>query len=213
MVEDAIINQEEVKGLCSACCPSGLAGLFNWFRVLWKLNDEKLVELNGVDYTLYLVFLRYAAVLCATFTAFNCVCMIPLYVTGDPEPHTSSNDWSTMNVLTLLNVTDEPNKMAFTFVLEMVPVAACAFVMLWKYLLNYSKWKVKRDPMKEFKDIDIAHFAVLVDNISRVHGVDQMQHEINSALSKVYPPDSTGKSAFVKVKVVGNYNKLYKKCV
>lgn len=138
MVEDAIIKQEEDRGLCNACCPSGFAGLFNWFRVLWKLNDEKLVELNGVDYTLYLVFLRYSAVLCATFTVFNCFCMIPLYVTGDPETHTSTTYWSTMNVLTLLNITAVKNKMAFTFVVEMVPVAACAFVMLWKYLSKYS---------------------------------------------------------------------------
>lgn len=119
-----------------------------------------------------------------------------------------------MNILTLLNVTATKNKMAFAFVVEMVPVAAVVFLMLWKYLNKYSKWKVKRDPMKDFRDIDIAHFAVLVDNISRVTGVDEMQTKINAALSKVYPRDPlTGKSSFVKCKVVGNYNKLYKMCV
>lgn len=87
MVEDAIIKQDEVdkRSKCRRCC-SGFAGLFNWFRVLWKLSDEKLVELNGVDYTLYLVFLRYSAVLCVAFTGWNCCVMIPMYVTGEPVP-------------------------------------------------------------------------------------------------------------------------------
>lgn len=42
--------------------------------------------MNGNDYTLYLVFLRYAAYLCAIITVINLVFMIPIYATGDPLP-------------------------------------------------------------------------------------------------------------------------------
>jgi hypothetical protein len=32
-------------------------------------------------------------------------------------------------------------------------------------------------------------------------------------MQKLYPADVSGKSCFVKAKVVGDYNSLYKKCV
>jgi hypothetical protein len=59
--------------------------MFNWFVVLWNINDKKLIELNGVDYTLYLVYLRYAATMFAVMTAFNCLVMIPVYASGKPD--------------------------------------------------------------------------------------------------------------------------------
>jgi len=40
--------------------------------------------MNGTDYTLYLVFLRYAAWLCLVITAIDIVVFFPLYATGDP---------------------------------------------------------------------------------------------------------------------------------
>ena len=43
------------------------------------------VEINGTDYTLYLVFLRYAAFLCSVITMFNAVLMVPLYASGAPS--------------------------------------------------------------------------------------------------------------------------------
>lgn len=59
-------------------------GLFNWFTVLWRLSDEKLVAINGTDYTLYLIFLRYCAVFFGCLTVFNLIFMVPIYITGDP---------------------------------------------------------------------------------------------------------------------------------
>lgn len=42
--------------------------------------------MNGNDYTLYLVLLRYSAYLCLFITLMNLVLMIPIYATGDPMP-------------------------------------------------------------------------------------------------------------------------------
>lgn len=58
--------------------------MFNWFKVLWNIKDQDLIQLNGVDYTLYLVYLRYAATLFTAITLFNCLVMIPVYASGKP---------------------------------------------------------------------------------------------------------------------------------
>jgi len=60
--------------------------MFNWFKVLRNLKDDKILELNGADYTLYLIFLRYTAVLFFVISVYNCIFMIPMYVTGTPAP-------------------------------------------------------------------------------------------------------------------------------
>lgn len=104
--------------------------------MLWKLNDDQLVELNGVDYTLYLVYLRYCAVLCCIFTVFNSIIMVPIYATGSPTTLEFVN-WSSMNVLTLLNVTANNRKMGFAFFITILPVSACAYILLYKYFRKY----------------------------------------------------------------------------
>jgi len=58
--------------------------MFNWFKVLWNIKDQDLIQLNGVDYTLYLVYLRYAAMLFAAVTLFNCLVIMPVYASGEP---------------------------------------------------------------------------------------------------------------------------------
>lgn len=45
-------------------------------------------------------------------------------------------------------------------------------------------------------------------------GVESLQRRIHTNMLKLYPPDPiTGKSAFVRARVIGDYNYLYKKCV
>jgi len=41
--------------------------------------------MNGTDYTLYLIFLRFSAWFCLVITVLNCLIYIPIYVTGDPN--------------------------------------------------------------------------------------------------------------------------------
>jgi hypothetical protein len=64
--------------------------MFDWFKALWHIDDKKLVQICGTDYALYLVFLRMSAVLLFCITIFNCVIMVPIYMTGEPIP---SDDW------------------------------------------------------------------------------------------------------------------------
>jgi len=54
-------------------------------KVVRNIDDEKLLVMNGIDYTLYLVFLRYAAYLFATLSLFGIVFMLGIYASGDPK--------------------------------------------------------------------------------------------------------------------------------
>ena len=68
--------------------------------------------------------------------------------------------------------------------------------------------------MEDFRDIDIASFAIEVRNLPIDEGVESLQRTLTSTLMKLYPPDPiTGKSVFVRARVIGDYNYLYKKCV
>lgn len=83
----------------------GFSGMFNWFKVLRNLKDDKILELNGADYTLYLIFLRYTAVLFFVISVYNCIFMIPMYVTGTPAPELRNQTVTIMNDITVLNIT------------------------------------------------------------------------------------------------------------
>ena len=84
-------------------------GLFNWFKVLWNITDDNLIEINGIEYTLYLVFLRYASLFFYAITMLNLVCFIPIYLTGTPNtsPLFIVKYETTMNNITVINVTNK----------------------------------------------------------------------------------------------------------
>jgi len=92
--------------------------------------------MNGTDYMLYLVFLRYAAWLCFVITAIDIVVFVPLYLTGDPKR--SQNDkWSTMNVLTFLNITAIDWKCLFVYVSTLLMITGLSFYALFRYKRKY----------------------------------------------------------------------------
>ena len=147
---------------------------------------------------------------------FNAVIMVPMYVTGDPIP---SDNWkltesSSMNAATILNITANPAKMITAFVCAIVVIPFFAFFMIFKFRQKYYFWKKPLDPMVDFRDIDITSFAIEVRNLPIDEGVESLQRRITSNLMKLYPADPiTGKSVFVRARVIGDYNYLYKKCV
>jgi hypothetical protein len=107
VVEDTFKSRG--KSRCNCCSKFRLtAGIFNWWRILWNLNDTKLVELNGADYTLYLVFMRYAACFFVAISAFGMIVMAPVYNAGEPRPVKITGDetLTIMNKITILNITD-----------------------------------------------------------------------------------------------------------
>ena len=126
-----------------ACCQRirgwflGFKDMFNWFKVLQSLDDEKMLKINGADYALYLVYLRYAAYLCAGIFAFDLVVMVPLYQSGDPmeaDDYRTHDSLSSMNAITVLNITANKNKMIFAYVVAVFIVPSFAFFMLYKFI-------------------------------------------------------------------------------
>ena len=143
--------------------------------------------------------------------------MVPLYVTGDPMP---SDDFhlvetmSSMNAATILNVTGTKGKMIFSYIVAIIIIPLFGYYMIYLFRQKYYSWKKKLDPMDDFKDIHIASYAVEVRNLPIDEGVESLQRRITSNMVKLYPPDPiTGKSAFVRARVIGDYNYLYKKSV
>ena len=60
----------------------------------------------------------------------------------------------------------------------------------------------------------MTNYTIEVRNLPIDEGVESLQRRIHTNMLKLYPPDpKTGKSAFVRARVVGDYNYLYKKCV
>lgn len=109
--------------------------MFNWFKILWGLSDEKLIEINGIDYTLYLVFLRYCAIFFGGLTIYNLIFMIPIYVTGSPlEPLDGSPAInSTMESITVLNVSANEGKFAYTFFSSLILVSGGLLFILARF--------------------------------------------------------------------------------
>jgi len=191
--------------------------MFGWFKALWHLNDDQLIEICGTDYTLYLIFLRMTAILCFVITIFNGVVMVPIYLTGDPM---ASDDYKLvetipeMSAATVLNITGTTWKMIFSFVSAVMFVPGLAITMIYKFRQKYYGWKQYRNAMKPFRDIDMASYTIEVRNLPIDEGVESLQRRIHTNMLKLYPPDpSTGKSAFVRARVIGDYNYLFKKCV
>ena len=76
-----------------------------------------------------------SAVLLLCITVFNCVIMLPMYLTGDPIP---TDDWrltdlSSMNAATILNITANEGKMITAFVCAILVVPSFAFFMIYKF--------------------------------------------------------------------------------
>lgn len=67
---------------------------------------------------------------------------------------------------------------------------------------------------QELDDVSIAGYAVFIKGLPTNVGVEEMQRAISTKMLKLYPVDQmTGKSVFIKARVIGDYNSLYKKCV
>ena len=119
-----------------------------------------------------------------------------------------------MNILTVLNITARPTKMMVSYCVALFVFPSFALVMILRYKQKYEGWKKKVNPMKPFRDIDIARYAVKVSNLPIDEGVESLQRKITASMLKIFPVDpQTNQSPFVKARVIGDYNYLYKKCV
>ena len=120
-----------------------------------------------------------------------------------------------MNKLTILNITDSNKKFVFVEAFTMTVVTGAAFCMIIWYRQKYESYKTKIDPMlHDFDDIAIARYSIFFRHIPTNIGVEEMQRAISIKMNKLYPVNpNTGKSPFVKARVIGDYASLYRKCI
>jgi hypothetical protein len=149
----------------------------NWLTVVRSIDDDKLLAMNGIDYTLYLVFLRYAWYLFSLLSLFGLVFMLAIYASGKPTtnnlPSFKKVDASEMDKCTVLNITGTQTKLAFVYFVTMFGVPLLACFALWKYRQLSKKWSVLQ-PHKVFQDIDLAYHTVMVSNLPTGVGVYQL---------------------------------------
>ena len=177
---DTDVDDRRRRGRCCeimfAWC-YGVKDMSGWFRALWHLDDDRLRDICGTDYTLYLVFLRYTACLLVIICIFNAVVMIPLYVTGEPmdsDNYKLDEGMSRMNSATVLNITATHSKMLFSYFCAVIFIPLLGFYMIYRFRAKYYNWKKKVNPMDEFRDIDISHFAIEVRNLPIDEGVESL---------------------------------------
>jgi hypothetical protein len=68
--------------------------------------------------------------------------------------------------------------------------------------------------MTDFKsDLDIARYTLLIEGLPRKLPVKDLQELMTQNFEIVFPANNTGHSPFVKVRVIGDYDKLYSLCI
>ena len=176
-VRQKVLENADIKDTSERHWCSSFTDLFNWWSALWHVQDEDLKDICGVDYALYLIFLRYTSQLLLLITVFNMVIMVPLYVTGEPM---ESDDYrlletiSDMTAGTILNVTANRGKMIFAYFCAVFLIPSLAFGMIYQFRRRYYRWKKKPNPTLEFRDNDMARFAVEVRNLPIDEGVESL---------------------------------------
>lgn len=119
-----------------------------------------------------------------------------------------------MNTLTFLNITSNDGKCIFVYVFTLLIISALSFLMLYWFRRKYYSYKEKLDPVhQDFCDIQVARFSIYFKGLPTNVGVEELQRAITTKMLKLYPVDESGASLFVKARVIGDYNSLYKKCV
>jgi hypothetical protein len=56
--------------------------MLNWVRLTYNIKFTELVELNGLDYTIYLVYLQHVFRFFAVLGIASIVFFVPLYLFG-----------------------------------------------------------------------------------------------------------------------------------
>lgn len=136
--------------------------------------------------------MRYAATLFAAITLFNCLVMIPVYASGDPTVNQYLNQTeSTLNEITVLNITASQKKLMYAYVIDLMFVTFCTFFMLYKYRGKYISWKTKSDPTKKFNsEMEMAKYALKVQGIpKKFEGLtmEEFERKISWRLNLMWP--------------------------
>ena len=64
--------------------------------------------------------------------------------------------------------------------------------------------------MVDFKsDLDIAHYTLMVEGLPKNNTKEFLDRRITQAMQKMWPPDASGHSPFLKARVLGDYDQVY----
>lgn len=70
----------------------------SWIKILWKLSDDDLCDLQGTDVALYLNLIKYLAILSFLTMSLNLTVLVPIYATTKPGSQ-SISDFSVLSVV------------------------------------------------------------------------------------------------------------------
>ena len=108
-----------------------------WFYILRGINDEDLKVICGTDGALYIIFVRYAAVLFFVMSIFNLLLFVPIYASGTPltpkEIQDSQGRLSIVSLVTIMNITGKSGKVLTVYILMMIFYTFMAFVFMFFY--------------------------------------------------------------------------------
>lgn len=116
--QDTTVNQHG-EGACSRCKVFGRL-LVNWAKMIYRTDDEKLLNMNGFDFFVFLVFQRQIAYILTFVGVFGLVFLMPVYWTGDPLIKSKRvQSINNLNTFTILNVTANNSKIVYTYFVAM----------------------------------------------------------------------------------------------
>lgn len=109
----------------------------DWFFILRGINDEDLKVICGTDGALYIVFVRYAALLFLMISVFNMLLFVPIYASGSPsspkEVQDANGKLSIVSLITIMNITGKEGKVLTVYVLMMIFYTFMAFAFMFFY--------------------------------------------------------------------------------
>lgn len=114
---------------------SAYKGLWDWTKLINRIDDIKLKKLCGTDVALYIIFLRYAYQFFFTISIIN-IFTIMIYATGSPSTEDEVQD-DVMQLITILNVSGTQFKVIVIYFACIMIVTGLLIKMIFKYMMKY----------------------------------------------------------------------------
>lgn len=115
-------------------------GIFDWIRLLRRIDDNKLQKLCGTDIALYIIFLRYSSrfFLAVSFLNIFALC---LYLTGEPSENegAAATGDPQLRALTIENCSASPWKIWIAFFLCLFCVTCLVLHMIFNYMMKFQQ--------------------------------------------------------------------------
>ena len=119
-------------------------GMFDWIKLLQKIDDDQLKRIVGTDAALYLVLLKYSSIFFGVISCINLI-FISVYLTGSPDPkdeygseHDEYQYSYSMQRFTILNVTGTMWKVDLAFFNCILTVVGMTFHLVFTYMSKFT---------------------------------------------------------------------------